>query len=560
MKHLAKKIALLAVCCFTLFTACQDDDDAHVHDEASHSERELLLMPFDEVMALLKNEKIKNSLREESRSQVAARGIGGLDEEAEELFEVIDVGTFVNYSLYMYEWTEERPYHQYFIVTVDAKDSLERAAYLRYHPDDVSVEFIPKTFSGRLEVLDINGSEYAAATFKDGRVIVGTTVRQECTIHISTSEVPCSHGGGHGVGETCTKPGVVNDAHYILNIATICKDVRDPVTVPPNMVGGGGKGGISYVKHFEMSLNPSQRSFYLENKISFDEFLNHYQGIKNFAKYLIDKGINEGTPNKVLSFLNAWKYGSMPRYHLNQHMSRNGDSTQSREFVIWAAHYLKDNPNVTFEKFQNWFMGNVDGIESIEAYDAQYWQNSTLSFQQQQLPTATIFLAAYPPRSKTAQQLCTEIGGQILTLHNNIVNSGQRMNTCAVRLSRALNYSGITLPNIPGKTKLGGDGKYYFTFASDITFWMMYTFGINIQNHPFLPTNLNHLHLGPSDAGVNGAGFANRLSESIGIFVMIPANSNFGASGHCDALLNGGCIGSNCYYAHASDIHVWLLD
>lgn len=40
-------------------------------------------------------------------------------------------------------------------------------------------------------------------------------------------------------------------------------------------------------------------------------------------------------------------------------------------------------------------------------------------------------------------------------------------NSCAIRLSVALNASGYEIPNLPG-THQGGDGKFYFIKASDI--------------------------------------------------------------------------------------------
>lgn len=575
MKNFKRKIlAFATICCLTIFYACQNDEHNHIDETGSH-ESGLKMMSVSDVMALLKQEKIKNSILETTQTNLLKRGVFGFEGEEERQFEVLDMGDYINYSLYLDEYTEETPYYHFLVVTVNPRDNTEQAAYLRYRPEFPLEPFNPKIFTGRLEIYDIENVMQAAANMVDGRVNMGIVATEVCTTTTWITEVPCTHGGQHGIGESCS-PGYINNAYIQINISTTC---RTNYSIPPSMIGGysgggGGGGGASYIQYFytEILRTQEQRDFYNNNKVAFNTFLNNHGGSHNFAKYLAEKGA-AGDGARVLAFLNAWKTTSaMKIEYFKTYMSRNQYSPQSMDFVMWGTMYYKDNPTVTVDKFRNWFMGKVDGIESTEIYDAQYWQNSNLSFPQQQLPSAVNFLSAYPPRSKTAKQLCTEIGGQILTLHNNIVNSGQRMNTCAVRLSKALNYSGITLPNIPGKTKLGGDGKYYFTFASDITFWMMYTFGINIQNntffpnnpnhpnHPLFPDNPNHIHLGPSDAGVNGEGFANSLSESIGIFVMFPANSNFGASGHCDALLNGGCIGSNCYYDRASDIHVWLLD
>lgn len=54
------------------------------------------------------------------------------------------------------------------------------------------------------------------------------------------------------------------------------------------------------------------------------------------------------------------------------------------------------------------------------------------------------------------------IGGNVAV---NVNNPDQRMrwvNTCAVRLSYILNYSGLLVPRIPGQTVSGADKRWYF--------------------------------------------------------------------------------------------------
>lgn len=41
-------------------------------------------------------------------------------------------------------------------------------------------------------------------------------------------------------------------------------------------------------------------------------------------------------------------------------------------------------------------------------------------------------------------------------------------NACVLRVSIALNYSGVKIPNIPNHTFKGGDGKYYFLSAKKL--------------------------------------------------------------------------------------------
>jgi hypothetical protein len=229
------------------------------------------------------------------------------------------------------------------------------------------------------------------------------------------------------------------------------------------------------------------------------------------------------------------------------------NTVDGKVFTKWAIDYLMQNPNVTLQQFLNWFSPDAIGEESTESQNVTYWDNPNLTFPQQSLPTFDDFFSAYPPSSTTALQLCTQIGGQILILHNNIVAQNKKMNTCAVRLSRALNYSGVTIPNVSG-TKLGDDGKYYFTFASDMNKWMKKTFGTNPVEPPG-PLNLNHYRYTKAQILAN----PQILAGKKGIFSMVSSNPDW-SSGHCDLLFDDVTCLNNCHFeGPIGYIDIWIL-
>lgn len=236
-------------------------------------------------------------------------------------------------------------------------------------------------------------------------------------------------------------------------------------------------------------------------------------------------------------------------------------------FAEWAIDFFIENPDTTWEQFENWFMGKTEGVESLEVYDGSYWNNPNLTFIQQDLPSYITFSSFYPDNTVSAYNLChTLIGGQIKTLHDNIIATGKKMNTCAVRLSYALNKSGVKIPNIPGKTRRGniksdGTYDYYFTFAKDLTHWMQKTFGTT--NNP------NYMYRDLDDYQGNenqyGEGFKKDILGKKGIYAMFPIDpgpqnlGGFGASGHCDMFNGVKCVGSDCYFQDALEIHFWEL-
>ncbi|TGD58588.1 T6SS effector amidase Tae4 family protein [Flavobacterium humi] len=231
-----------------------------------------------------------------------------------------------------------------------------------------------------------------------------------------------------------------------------------------------------------------------------------------------------------------------------------GFSGSKRSFAKQAINYIMLHPTITFKQYKNWFSNTAVGSESDETRNTAYWNNPSLTFPQQTLPSFDTFYSAYPSSSTSAQQLCTQIGGQILTVYNKIAAKRLNMNTCAIRMSRALNYSGVTIPNVPG-TKIGDDGKYYFTFAGDMNTWMRKTFGTNTYTGVG-PTNINH-HNYTQNQILNNPMI---LSGIKGIFSMVSSNPVW-STGHCDLLFNDVTCLNNCHFeGPILYIDVWELN
>ena len=174
--------------------------------------------------------------------------------------------------------------------------------------------------------------------------------------------------------------------------------------------------------------------------------------------------------------------------------------------------------------------------------DEQWWNDNSMSFPQQTLPSWSTLQSNYPKDAFGEDLAATEvyklIGGTILNMRN--ANPQDFVNACAARVSRALNYSGITIPNIPNHTFQGADGKYYFLGAAKMYNWMIKTFGTT-----------NAIVLNQSDGGPNGSLFASHLSGQKGIFLMKPVDIKaFGATGHATIYDGNGCVGGvdHCYF------------
>ena len=172
--------------------------------------------------------------------------------------------------------------------------------------------------------------------------------------------------------------------------------------------------------------------------------------------------------------------------------------------------------------------------------------DQNVDYKKQTKPSWNNVFKNYPKNSSggdlDVSNVCALIGGEL--------SSSGITNACAIRVSRALNYSGITIPEIVGQTKKGGDGKNYFLYASHLKNWLSKVLG-----PPDIHKKVSEIGIDPSKYYDHLIGIQNR-----GIYIMKPKSAeSFGATGH--ATLWGGldCIGGKNYFGAASDVYIWRL-
>ena len=169
-------------------------------------------------------------------------------------------------------------------------------------------------------------------------------------------------------------------------------------------------------------------------------------------------------------------------------------------------------------------MSKTNGITHFEGMDQDDFQLKELEELQdnlpvQKLPNFASFEKAYSKSSDggylSARKVFELIGGE--------VDHPNHLNACAARVSRALNYSGVSIGNIAGKTYKGDDNKYYFLGARKLYDWLETTFG------------KPQISLNTVQAGIDGTGFKNAANGRKGIYMMLPIDHHrFQATGHAD--------------------------
>jgi hypothetical protein len=233
----------------------------------------------EQVLNELSDPKIKETIRNYTSQNAMLERDG--DENLDPYFEKIVMEDYTNYSLYLKKYTDSEPFFLYLLITKD-NNLMEKAGYLKYIPMSPSEDFNIKTFSGTMQLLDTNFQVAAESHFDAGTIQnsmpIGTEV---CTTIIRLLEVPCSNGGGHGVGETC-QPPFENDAYFSLTIDTSCFIQFNYHHVPGAFVGGGGGASVSNKQRFLNGLSDGQRAFLTIHTTISDRII-HYLEIKTYA-------------------------------------------------------------------------------------------------------------------------------------------------------------------------------------------------------------------------------------------------------------------------------------
>jgi hypothetical protein len=254
------------------------------------------------------------------------------------------------------------------------------------------------------------------------------------------------------------------------------------------------------------------------------------------------------------------------------YLYENREDEEAIDFGSWALDYLEMNPSVTMAQFKNWFMTPTEGQDWD--YDSAFWENPNLSFPQQDLPSRDAYKAGMPKAADGisllagADNIYNLVGGAVLQVRNQYPS--ETNNTCALKVSIALNRSGVVIPNLPGKTIEGGGaefaGKFFFLNAKALNAWMRETFGTNPATSA-TPYNNKHLSFTSSDGGTNGENFPNlqELQNISGIYSMITVENTNDASGHADYIYTNTAgkvtCPFNCFFnLRIKRIDVWILE
>ncbi len=285
-----------------------------------------------------------------------------------------------------------------------------------------------------------------------------------------------------------------------------------------------------------------------------DRLLNYWEAeLKNKIDYLDLHDIAEGCDPWSQDFEACVEQ----KYYLARRAALSDiiDNNDITEFDLDALDYLTQNCNYSndfedcvseiYTNQINWYYEDIDGGLDYQTQGAT-WDNHN-PINPQTLPTLSAFNNGVPRTADNkhwlygADNLYELVGGDVEQIRHNDVANGEpnpTSNTCSIRVSIALNASGVTIPHIfsddnsdgiqdNGESDItveGADGKYYFLRAE---FLIEYCLAVFPQ--PDITVTREQIQ--------NGATPISSFGENQGIYMMFPySGSNWAASGHCDYL------------------------
>ncbi len=346
-----KKFFIIVVSLTLLFIiSCEKEEINNQNQKSFDLEKSKLTLQqvLKEINNEKKNDLILNSLNKD-KNHLSNNFIARTSADSSNyIFNKYEKNNYVTYSLNLSTYTAETPYFLNLIVTNNNLEGL-KIGYIKYIPENPISNIDLKTFTGEIQILNTDFELKASSIFNNGiRQEDNQTNSQQrliCIDYIQIIEVTCSHGGGHGVGESCG-PGYTNDAHYEIIQQTRCHEINDgpepEFIIDINPIGNNGAGGGGSavdasinlaINNFKSTLNPAQLAIYNSNKTDFDKYLKNNSISLPDALGAYTTNINTDAEQFVLELIDFISQNPSSNSHIMNYLDEENWSNESIEFT-----------------------------------------------------------------------------------------------------------------------------------------------------------------------------------------------------------------------------------
>lgn len=312
--------------------------DKELYDEPIHRSNKFKVekISANQLMQQISNPTIKNYLSTLTKD-LSGNLEGRLTDEELLYFQMfVKENEYTSYSLRLNDFSTEKPYFLDFVIKTDSEG--EKAGFIKYIPEEATSTFDSRTFTGDIEVINLNNHVVANNAVVGGIAINQASIAAtQCFSAIQLVQHNCTHGGNHAPGEACDGPGG-NNGYYEIIITNFCLTFPEDlnfIAAPDVSMGdnsGGGFVPLSAVdvafNNFLSTLTPEQTDVLATNP--------------KLIEYLKDNEVSNDSKDKVLQLIaivleNDLELDFSPQNEVNEditNLSELSDYVESIHFDV----------------------------------------------------------------------------------------------------------------------------------------------------------------------------------------------------------------------------------
>lgn len=251
MKSVFKTVGFLL---FFSLISCEKD----LYDEPIHQSNKVKIekISANQLMQQISNPIIKNYMSTLTKDLSGNLGSRLTDEELLYFQMFVKENEYTSYSLRLNDFSTDKPYFLDFVIKTDSEG--EKAGFIKYIPEEATSTFDSRTFTGDIEVINLNNHVVA-----NNAVVSGVAINQasiaatQCFSAIQLVQHNCTHGGNHAPGEACDGPGG-NNGYYEIIITNFCLTFPEDlnfVSAPDISMGDNSGGGFVPLSPTDVAFN-----------------------------------------------------------------------------------------------------------------------------------------------------------------------------------------------------------------------------------------------------------------------------------------------------------------
>lgn len=229
---------------------------------------------FDSVLKEINNSKVKDKIST-LKPNLVLTASRGAEEDSLSFIKIIKEGEYTTYLREFHSYTQDAPYFLKLIITQD--DQKTKLGYVKYIPDSETLYVNINSFTGSIQMLDVN-MEIATENYFINGVLQPSSSHSTaargvdgCTSTTVIITHNCTNGGNHAPGEPCgtKKNPLENDGYYEVRLTVFCPE-DDPLAEVPEVFIDitGPSGGATPANPVDPNIALAAVSFKLYNELT----------------------------------------------------------------------------------------------------------------------------------------------------------------------------------------------------------------------------------------------------------------------------------------------------